>query len=94
LSAPDPEVAGRVQSTARARVLAFLRARPDEAWCAECVAVKVGLARARVANVFLAAEGAPGFHRQDDACAGCGRRRLGLVCRAAPAGTSRDTSNA
>jgi hypothetical protein len=66
-------------------VLAFLRESPGQPWCAECVAVKLDLARARVANVFLAAEGVRGFLRRDEACAGCGRRRLGLATRAGAA---------
>lgn len=71
---------GPVQPTARDRVLAFLRDHPGKLWCAECMAVKVGLPRARTANVFLAAEGINGFRRRDAVCASCARRRLGLVC--------------
>lgn len=66
--------------TARERVLEFLRERPGQPWCAACLATKLDLARARVANVFLAAEGINGFRRHDDLCVACQQRRLGLVC--------------
>lgn len=68
------------QPTARDRVLQFLRAHSGETWCAACLARPLGLARARVANVFLAAEGLRGFRRHDERCVGCDQRRLGLVC--------------
>jgi len=66
-------------STARARVAAWVSARSGEPWCAECVAAKLDLPRGRVANVFLAAEGMPGFRREDRRCVACGRRRLTLA---------------
>lgn len=71
--------------TARERVLAFMRERPDEPWCAECVAMRLDLPRARIANVFLAAEGIASFARKDEPCKACGRKRLALVCSRATA---------
>lgn len=84
---PRDRSGGSPQPRARDRILALLRDVPGEPWCAECVAMKLSLPRARVANVFLAAEGITGFRRQDACCAGCGRRRLGLVRVKPPAPT-------
>lgn len=61
---------------ARERAVDFLRERRGELWCAECVATTLSLRRARIANVFLAIEGFPGFRRADGSCAICRRRRL------------------
>lgn len=60
-------------------IAAFLRERPAEPWCSECVARKCDLARSRAANVFLVMEGMTGFRRLDRPCNGCGHRRLALM---------------
>lgn len=66
--------------TARALIVTFLRQRPTEIWCSECLGHKLDLRPGRAANVFLLVEGMQGFRRVDRPCIACGQRRLALTC--------------
>ena len=59
--------------SAMQEVQRFLRGKPSEPWCKECIQRVVGR---RVHSVPVQLEGYRGFRREDARCVGCGNVRL------------------
>ena len=65
--------------SARERIAAHLRSRPDTAHCVKCLAEETGLASTRVTKACLLLDGSPGFRRLIGECRRCGKDRAVMV---------------